>query len=228
MRGLVKVVLGVGAPILLLALLIQSLGPKPGPAPDPASLDSRASSGDGDAVELVGSPDGDWVLEADGSFLGYRVTEHYPRLRRPYEAVGRTSEVSARLHVDGGRLADAEIRADLRELESDLANRDRAVQVRYLESEDHPLATFELTEPVDIGAPGEPFAVEAPGELTIRDVTRAVRFPLEVRWDGEDAQVVGQLPIALSDFDVAAPDIPGYVTVEDEAIIEVDLHLRRS
>jgi polyisoprenoid-binding protein YceI len=225
LRNLLTAVLGIGGPIFLLILFIQSQTPRPDPAAPPVALDTTAISTEA-SVELVGAPDGRWEL-AEG-FLGYRIVEHYPRLRDPVEAAGRTRTVAAELLIADGRLEQAEVTADLRDLDSGAANRDRAAQVRYLEAAEHPVAQFTLAEPVDLDLqPGEPFAVAATGDLSIRAVTRTVTFPLEGRWHGDRVQVIGSLPVRLSDWDVRAPDIAGFVSVEDDAVIELDLWFGR-
>jgi hypothetical protein len=228
LRALAKVVIGVGGPIVLIILGIQTLTPRPDPAAPPVAL-TEPEAGTEDAVQLVGSPDGVWELER--GLLGYRIVEHYPRLRDPVEAAGRTTEVEAALVVTTGSVTTVHVRADLRALDSGAPNRDDAARVRYLESDDFPWAEFTLREPIPLvptPQPGVPFTLEAVGPLTIRGVDVDVRAPLQARWDGETVQVVGQLPVMLGDWGVAVPDIPGYVRVDNAAIIELDLTFRRA
>jgi polyisoprenoid-binding protein YceI len=228
-KGVLKAVIGLGGPLLLLILVFQAISWRPDAAPEPAALDTETPEGTG--VQLVGSPDGRWAIADDGeSFLGYRVVEHYPQLRSPSEGVGRTTDVEGHLVVEDRTLVEVEVVGDLRGLVSGHQNRDRAVQSRYLDTDEHPEAVFVLTDPVpfdDRLRPGLPFSVEADGTLTVREVEQAVTFPLEVRWDGDVVHVAGQLPIRLTDFDIAPPDIGGFVRVEDEAVVEVELRLTR-
>lgn len=229
MKGVLKVILGVGLPFLLLLAVMSSLGNyRFSEPPPPASLDEDQPSGDA-SVELVGTPDGEWVL-ADGSesYVGYRVVEHYPR--RISTGVGRTTAVEAALTLEDSTITEVQVRADLRGLESDRQNRDRAVQVRYLEAREHPWAVFTLREavPVHRVQPGIPFTIRIPGELTIRGITHPVTAELEGRWDGDVVQVVGRLPVHLPDFEIRAPDIAGFVTVEEDAHVEVDLTFERN
>lgn len=225
MRGLLRAVIGLGVPIVLVLGLVQAIGWRPAPAPEPAAIAEATPTGD--AVEMVGSPSGTWVLADEGSYVGYRVVEHYPQLGKPSEGVGRTEDVEGSLRIEDQRLTRVEVRADLRGLESGHANRDRAVQVRYLKAEDHPWASFRLEAPlplVPFPAPGDRFEIDGHGILEVRGIERPVRFPLEGRWDGDQVVVAGQLPVALSDWEIERPDIPGFVRVDDEAVIEV--HLR--
>jgi polyisoprenoid-binding protein YceI len=225
-RGVLKALIGVAGPILLVGLIVVGVSWSPRPPAAPASIDGP-TGGRGGGVEMVGSPDGEWEV-ADG-FLGYRITEQYPQLMGPSEAAGRTEEVEGRLLIADGTLAEVEIRGDLRELDSGHQNRDRAVQIRYLEAQQHPWASFELTEPLDLDGlvPGEEFEVLAAGTLEVREVRRDVDFPLEGRWDGDEVVIAGQLPTTLSSFGITPPDITGFVRVEDDAVIEVQLRFVR-
>lgn len=226
-RGLLKFVVGVGGPILVLWFVLSSLGNfRFSEPPPPASLATEAP--EGAAVELVGSPDGRWVVPGGtGSYVGYRVVEHYPS--RTSTGVGRTTDIDAEMVVEGGVITDVEVRADLRGLSSDRTNRDRAARGRYLEIDEHPMTVFELTEPLplDDAAPGAPFTTEARGELTLHGITRPVTATLQSRWDGGAVQVVGTLPVHLPDYDIRVPDISGFVTVEEDAEVEVDLTFER-
>jgi polyisoprenoid-binding protein YceI len=224
-RGLVKVVVGIGAPLAIIVALLISLGPRPGDPPPPVALRTHAPTGE-DRLELVGSLDGEWHVRPEESFLGYRITEQYSRLYRPTEAAGRTPQVEGALTVTDAAISSVEIRGDLRELTSDQDNRDRVIRRRYLESERFPHTTFVLTEPIPLAGlatANGPFIAEAVGDLTVRDVTRRVAFSVEARLAGVSAEVVGVLDIRLTDFEVEPPDIPGYVTVSDDATIELSL-----
>jgi polyisoprenoid-binding protein YceI len=228
-KPLLKFVLGVVVPLALLAALIISIGPRPGEPPPPVALETDPPTGES-AVQLVGSLEGAWQVRQRDSFLGYRITEQYSRLYGTTEAVGRTNELEGTLVVADGEVVELEVGADLRTLESDQDNRDRVIRRRYLESERFPRARFVLTEPFRLDAlrsPGETFSAAADGELTVRDVTRSVTFPVEAQLRGDVVQVVGSLAIQLSSFEVEAPDIPGYVSVEDDAAIEVNLVFER-
>ncbi len=131
--------------------------------------------------------------------------------------------------VEGGRITEVAVRADLRQLDSGDSQRDRAARSRYLEADTYPEAAFVLREPWDLDLrPGEPIGARAVGVLTIREIGREVTFPLQARWDGGDVQVVGSLPMRLSDWEVRAPDIAGFVRVDDDAVIELDLTFTRS
>lgn len=187
-------------------------------APAPAGL--------GEAPESSGGPselDGDWVLAEDAGFAGYRVREKLGFVPAPNDAVGRTSAVRGSITIVDGRIETAQVRADLRQLRSDEPGRDPAAQ-EALATDQFPNGTFRLKGPVDLQSPerGEVIRFEAASVVTLRGISRNVRFPLEARWNGDTFQVAGQLEIQRSDFELEFPQQVG-LRVADDATIEVEL-----
>lgn len=223
MRGLLKLVVGLGLPIVALMLVMQWIErPVPDP-PDPPQLAEAQAS------PAAPPPDGRWEVAADDSFVGYRIGERNVRRRLDGDAVGRTDEIEGFAAVSGGVVEEAEVRADLRQLTSDEQRRDRAIKTRYLESNEHPEARFTLTEPFAVasGIPdGRVVTHQVAGLLEIRGIEQEVVAELRVRWDGDEVAVVGAVPIELADFDISAPSIYLFREVEDHGEIELDLRLR--
>ena len=187
-------------------------------APAPAGL--------GDAPESRGGSselDGAWVLADDAGFAGYRVREKLGFVPAPNDAVGRTSAVRGSITIANGRIESARITADLRQLRSDEPGRDPAAQ-DALGTDEFPNGTFRLTQAVDLRSPerGEVVSFEAASVVTLRGISRKVRFPLEARWNGDTFQVAGQLEIRRSEFELAFPQQVG-LRVSDDAKIEVEL-----
>ncbi len=187
-------------------------------APAPAGL--------GEAPGSRGGPsdlDGDWVLADDAGFAGYRVREKLGFVPAPNDAVGRTTAVRGAMTIADGRIETTQVTADLRQLRSDEPGRDPAAQ-EALGTGEFPNGTFRLTEPVDLQSPerGEVIIFEAASVVTLRGISRNVRFPLEARWNGDTFQVAGQLDIQRSDFELEFPQQVG-LRVSDDAKIEVEL-----
>lgn len=187
-------------------------------APAPAGL--------GEAPGSRGGPsdlDGDWVLADDAGFAGYRVREKLGFVPAPNDAVGRTTAVRGAMTIADGRIETTQVTADLRQLRSDEPGRDPAAQ-EALGTGEFPNGTFRLTEPVDLQSPerGEVISFEAASVVTLRGISRNVRFPLEARWNGDTFQVAGQLDIQRSDFELEFPQQVG-LRVSDDAKIEVEL-----
>ncbi len=223
LRGLLTAAVGIGIPLALFFVMGPAITPRPGPQPPPPELGRAA------VEDPAGELDGSWTLDPEASWVGYRIQEELPRLRDLFDAVGRTDEVAGALEVSGAKVTAGWVEADLFQLESDSERRDRAIQVRYLESEQYPDARFELSERVgllDTPEPGVPVEVPVVGELTLRETTRTVRPRLRARWDGERIRVVGALDVTLADYDIRAPRLPGFRNVEDEGVIEINLTFR--
>lgn len=187
-------------------------------APAPAGL-GEAPESRGGSSDL----DGAWVLAEDAGFAGYRVREKLGFVPAPNDAVGRTTAVRGAMTIADGRIQTAQVTADLRHLRSDEPGRDPAAQ-EALGTGEFPNGTFRLTEPVDLQSPerGEVVSFEAASVVTLRGISRNVRFPLEARWNGDTFQVAGQLDIQRSDFELEFPQQVG-LRVSDDAKIEVEL-----
>lgn len=198
----------------------------------PASATEEAAEAATEAAgEAEAGPvtiEGTWVLaERDGSFVGYRVEEELVTIGYK-EAVGRTSTIEATITIADGQLTAVTVTADLRDLESDDSRRDQALQFQALEASRFPTATFELTEAVAVPeglATGESISLEAMGTLTLHGVTQPVTIPLEAEVVDGVMVVVGSLPILFADYDIAQPQAPILVSIEDNGVMELQLLL---
>ena len=174
------------------------------------------------------SPAGEWVTRTgDDTVVGYRVQETFASIPAPQDAVGRTRDVRGSLTVDGpSTVTAAEVTAGLQALESDEERRDNAIRTRGLETDRFPEATFRLTGPLELPSPpqrGQAVDVTASGDLTLHGVTRPVEVPVQARWDGGTIQVAGSIDVSFADYDIDPPNVGGFVSVEDEGEIELQL-----
>jgi polyisoprenoid-binding protein YceI len=180
-------------------------------------------------VDGADTLDGTYTVVDDDSFVGYRVQEVLAGLSQT--TTGRTSDVEGSLSISGTTIDDVEITADLRTLESDEDRRDNRIRTDGIESDRFPESTFVLTEPIELDAvpeAGEAVTTTARGDFTLHGVTKTVEIPIEGRWDGERVQVVGSLPVAFGDYDIEAPSIAGFVSVEDRGEMEFQIFLSPS
>ena len=95
-----------------------------------------------------------------------------------------------------------------------------------LDTDEFPLATFELTQPIELGeaaANGEPVQVTAIGDLTIHGTTNPVEIPLEAQLVDGVVVVVGSLDVVFADYGVSVPDAQIVVSAEDHGVIELQL-----
>ncbi len=65
------------------------------------------------------------------------------------------------------------------------------------------------------------------GDLTLHGQTKRVTIPLQARLTGQQVELVGSLTFAFADFAMEPPSIGGFVSVEDEATLEVKLLLQK-
>ena len=187
-----------------------------------------------DAPAAVDGIEGTWTIDtsvgefsfedATSSFAGFRIEEELSSLGA-VTAVGRTPEVSGSITIEGTTLVDATIEADLTAIVTNNSRRDNAVQ-RALNTAEHPLAVFVITEPIDLGdgaATGEDVSVVATGELTINGITQPIDIPIEAQLVGDLIVVVGSTEITFADWDVEVPSSPAVVSVDDFGVLEMQL-----
>jgi polyisoprenoid-binding protein YceI len=156
-----------------------------------------------------------------GGFVGYRVDEKYLGVG-VRTAVGRTSAVAGTVTLDGGRIASADLRADMRRVRSDQARRDDTLRYRAIETDRYPTARFTL---------GGPFAVSARPQRTTGTLTlhgRRATIAVTVRGQrlsGNRLELVGSAPIRFASFAIVPPSVAGVVTVRDRGLLEFRLVL---
>lgn len=169
---------------------------------------------------------GSWAV-TDG-FAGYRVDEV---LRgENVTVVGRTEQFSGEFTLDDQSVTAGSVSVDVASIETDSGNRDNYFRSQAMQADQYPTAEFVLTEPISLPdgpITGEPIQITAAGEMTIRDVTQPVTADLEVVFEGSGVRVVGSIPVTFTDFGVEAPSL-GFVEVEDQGAIELDLTLERA
>ena len=163
----------------------------------------------------------------------YRARELFLRFQRPNVAVGTSTAVTGVIVVDRQRFSRSRpelVRVDLRQLTSDEPRRDEAIRERWLESNRYPWASFRAVGvhglPDEV-VEGEPLAVTVDGELTVRDVTRRVRFQGSLVLQGEELRASAATRVRMSDFGFEPPSILGLLRVDDEVELQVELVARR-
>ena len=187
-----------------------------------ASADPGTGTGASD-----GSVAGTWNV-ASGSEAGYRVTEQLANLPAESDAVGRTQDVTGSITLvaagDGAQLTDGTITVDTTTIVSDEDRRDNRLRSEGLQTDQFPTASFTITQPVDITAEalaGTATDITLVGDLTLHGVTKAVEIPAQARLADGQIQVVGSITFPLSDYDISAPNIGGFiVSIADEGALE--------
>lgn len=199
--------------------------------------DESGVSGDddeGSATTLAGAWTVDTEVESSADvtspFVGYRIQEELASIGAN-EAVGRTSEVTGSITVDGDQVTEGSIEADMTTLQSDQDMRDNQLRGRGLETDAFPTASFTLTEAVtlpDDAASGEEFSFTATGDLTLHGVTRPVSIEFAASLTEGRIVIAGQADIVLADYEIEPPEGFSVVSVADEGTFEFQLFLSRS
>jgi polyisoprenoid-binding protein YceI len=198
-----------------------------GKAPPPLTLATPSAGATGTASSATGS-DGTWSV-SDGSVVGYRVREVL--FGQSNVAVGRTSEITGSITVDGTTVRAGTFTVDMTAVTSDESRRDGQFNGRIMETATYPTATFTLTEPIDfssIPADREQLTLKATGELTLHGVTKAVTFEVTGQLSGSTIQVAGSIPITFADYSIPNPSFGGVVTTEDNGVLEFALNFAHS
>ena len=172
---------------------------------------------------------GDLQGEPVVSFAGFRVNEVLGGGIGDFTAVGRTAEVSGSIELTDTALVAATVEVTMSTLRTDNGSRDGQVR-RALNTNEFPVATFTLVEPLDLPAgmaEGKALSGSAHGDLTIKGVTNRATFDLQAQLVGDTIVVVGASEVGFSDYGVTAPTAPIVVSVEDHGIMEFQLIFTR-
>ena len=223
-------VIGVGAAgILFIYFVLFSQT-----APAPLALTSPTATTQSPPSLTATSVPGTWTV-ASKSVAGYRVHEQLAFLSAPSDAVGRTSQITGNATITGSggalTVTAASFTVNVQSLTSDQPMRDSHIQILGLESAQFPHATFALSSPVTLPAnatSGAEIALSLHGVLTIHGTTRTVTIPVRARLSGSEIEVVGSITFPWGEFNMQAPNIGGFVTVNSAATMEFDLFLQHS
>ena len=200
-----------------------------GPAPAPLSLkpssgpSSTAPAGESAATSVAGT----WKI-TNGSVVGYRVNEVL--LGQNTTAVGRSSDVTGHLTVTGSTAAStvtaATFSVPMDTIHSDKSQRDAQFDGRIMNVSEYPTGTFTLTAPITLKGDSEE-SYTAHGNLTLHGATKAVTFPLQAELKNGQIELLGDIPVLFSDYNIANPSFAGFVTTQNHGILEFLLILKQ-
>ena len=217
--------------IVLVALLIMG-----GTLAAGAFVMLNITAGTGEASEDISAPE----LESEGEATVYRIIPESSEVRflidevlrgSDFTAVGITNDVAGDIAIDLNNPANTElglIRVNVRTLETDSSNRNRALRSFILKSaqDEFEFAEFQPTELVNLPdsvSVGDSFSFQILGDLTISGVTNPVTFDATVTLDSEN-QLSGQAvtTVLYPDFDLTIPNAPFVASVDDDVRLEID------
>ena len=198
---------------------------------DPSTVASlpAASAATVDAASLPGT----WTIAAD-SVVGYRVRERLASLSADSDAVGRTSSITGTATISGSgsslTVSAASFTVDMTTLQSDRQMRDNRLRRDGIETDQFPTATFVVSDPIALpaNAASGQFDVTLHGDLTLHGVTKTVDIPAKAQLNGSVIQVLGSLDFPFSEFGIHAPNIGGFVSVEDHGTLEFLVNLTKA
>jgi polyisoprenoid-binding protein YceI len=143
-------------------------------------------------------------------------------------AVGRTTKVWGSLTIAGTSVSKGSFTVDLASVTSDQSERNAQFDGRIMDVSQYPTATLVLTQPISLGtvpAAGATKQYAAQGTLTMHGVSKAVTFTVTAERVGSEIDVLADLPITFSDWNIANPSVGGFVTTSSNGTLEVLLHL---
>jgi polyisoprenoid-binding protein YceI len=223
----------IGAAVLI--VLAAFLGPYiyihfiEGPAPAklelPKSSASTTSSTSKGSASTSSSLEGTWNV-GPGSQAGYRVQEVL--VGQNATAVGRTSKIWGSMTISGSTVTKGSFTVDMASVVSDQSQRNARFDGPIMDVSQYPTATLTLSTPIDLGtipADGSVEHYNATGDLDMHGVTKSVSFPVTAERVGSGIDVLADIPITFSDWNIANPSVGGFVTTASTGTLEVLLQL---
>lgn len=242
LTALAAAILVIGGSVAAYALFLRgdNVAPLALPSASPGAVASAAAtdapSAATSAIPATAGGDlaGTWTIGAD-SIVGYRVRERLANLSADSDAVGRTSQISGEVTIAGAddalQVTAASFSVDMTTITSDRGMRDNRLRSSGIETDAFPTSTFVLTAPVGVppeAASGAAVEVALTGDLTLHGVTKSVTIPAQAQLQDGKIQIVGSLTFPFSDYAIEAPNIAGFVSVEEEGTLEFLVVLTRA
>ena len=191
-----------------------------------------------DLVNATATPDGDdadasgltFRIVADRSEAAYFVGEKLASLPVPSTAKGTTSDIEGAflLTADGDALGGettSQFTVGLTTLVSNESRRDSRVQ-EALETGAFPTTTFTVSNVsgYDPTIPdGQQQDLLLTGTLDLHGVQHEVTWEVEALREANVITALATVTIAFADYDITPPSIGGFVSVEDEATLQLQI-----
>ena len=192
-------------------------------APAPTTQPSAAPLDGG--VELT--------LVSGANEARYRVREELANVSAPFDAIGKTQQVSGAIVLDkSGKVvpAQSKITINLASLTSDESRRDGYVQRRTLETSQFPNAIFTVTEVTGLPAalPNEgDHTFKLTGDFTIKDVTKPVSWDVTASFSPQEVTGSANTSITFEQFELDKPSVLIVLSLADTLKLEIDFTATR-
>lgn len=187
------------------------------PSPGATAAPGSTSTFKGKSYKIIEGQSTAWYLAG----------EKLASLPLPSTAKGVTNDVTGEFHLADGGLDPSKpttFTVGLKSLKSDQGQRDRRVQ-DALETSKFPTATFTAKSltglPADFGATH--VVMQLTGTFELHGVKQEVTWELKAKRDGDILSGLATLKLKYSDFNITPPNIAGFVSVEDNLTLQVQL-----
>lgn len=221
--------------VAVLAVVAAFLGPYvyihfiEGPAPAklelPKASSTTTSTPARGSAATSSSLDGTWNV-GSGSMAGYRVQEVL--IGQNSTAVGRTSKIWGSITIAGPTVTKGAFSVNMASVTSDQSERNARFDGSIMDVSQFPTATLTLSSPISLGAIPADGVVEhdnAVGTLDMHGVTKSLSFTVSAERVGSEIDVLADISIPFSEWNIANPSIGGFVTTANTGTLEVLLHL---
>lgn len=171
-----------------------------------------------------------FVIVPQQSEATYLAGETLANVGLPSTAEGATQEIAGTLYVtaDGYGLDtsnESKVTVQLANLKTDEDRRDNRVR-EALEVTTYPEATFVVTgvSDIDTSIPLEQERTfQMTGIMTLHGVEKEVTWEVKARRDGDIMTALATINILYADFGITPPEVAGFVSVEDNVTLQMDI-----
>ncbi len=226
-------------PILAIPLAVNTeapptAAPVPTSQPEPTAVEAGASQ-PGDPVEPTAAPAS--APQATGLVIFQIVPEQsqvrfsiYEELNgQPKTVVGASNQVAGQVAVDLDDLSQVQvgvIQVNARTFTTDSERRNRAIRNFILQTDRHEFITFTPTAITGLSGPaqpGQPFAFQIAGDLTIRSITQPAVFTATAQGEST-SRLTGTAATVVKrgDYNLTIPNVPNVANVGEEVTLEID------
>ncbi|MBZ0319859.1 MAG: YceI family protein [Anaerolineae bacterium] len=150
---------------------------------------------------------------------------------QPVRVRAETDEVAGCIYIDVANPQNtllAPIEINLRTLETDSENRNRAIRSQILESAKDEYEFTHFVPTAITGLPtsatiGQPFTFQVTGDLKLREITNSVTFQVTVTPITETRiEGIGTAQVTREAYDLNIPSVPGVANVSNEVDLEIE------
>jgi polyisoprenoid-binding protein YceI len=172
-----------------------------------------------------------WRVAPQENEARYLVREQLARFEFPNDAVGRTSQVTGAIVLDGnGQVVAGESRfvINMASLESDSDRRDNFVRRNTLQTDAHPNVVFVPRSFTGLPWPlPESGAMQfrMTGDLTVRGETRPVTWEVMAQVSNGALRGEARTQFTFADFDITKPRVASVLSVADDIRLEYSFFL---